>query len=99
VRVNGNFYTNDGSAVYRAAVMGLGIARIPDYMTNRRGEPQVNRLRMLLPDTLRTSRSLRAYFPRSRRMPMKLRVFLEFMQQYWTERTSAPRERRPNSAA
>lgn len=100
VRVNGNFYTNDGSALYRAAVMGLGIARIPDYMTNRRENPPANRLRMLLPDTLRTNRALRAYFPRSRRMPMKLQVFLEFMQQYWTERANNPRrERRPDSAA
>jgi DNA-binding transcriptional LysR family regulator len=100
VRVNGNFYTNDGSALYRAAMMGLGIARVPDYMTNRRDDLQENRLRTLLPGTLRWNRALRAYFPRSRRMPMKLQVFLDFMQQYWTERANTPRrEQRPHSAA
>ncbi len=100
VRVNGNFYTNDGSALYRATVMGLGIARIPDYMTNRREDLQTNRLRMLCPGTLRSNRALRAYFPRSRRMPVKLQVFLDFMQQYWVERAHTPRRlRRPNSAA
>ena len=101
VRVDGNFYSNDGSTVYRAAMMGLGIARIPDYITNRRIDLERNRLRILLPGMLYSSRALRAYFPRSRRVPMKLQVFLDFMQQYWNERANTPRHAppRPNSAA
>jgi DNA-binding transcriptional LysR family regulator len=100
VRVDGNFFTNDGSALYTAATMGIGIARIPDYMMHRREDFRTNRLRVLLPGTLRSNRALRAYFPRSRRMPVKLQVFLDYMQQYWIERANAPRrERRPDSAA
>lgn len=100
VRVNGNFYSNDGSAIYRAAVMGLGIARIPDYMTDRREDLELNRLRILLPGQLRSNRALRAYFPRSRRVPLKLQVFLDFLQQYWADCTREPRrEARPDSAA
>lgn len=100
VRVNGNFFTNDGSATYRAAMMGLGIARIPDYMTNRREDLERNRLRILFPGQLKSNRALRAYFPRSRRMPMKLQIFLDFMQQFWNERANLPhRTPRPNSAA
>lgn len=100
VRVNGNFYTNDGSAMYRAAMMGLGIARIPDYMTGRRADLERNRLRLLLPGQLKSNRALRAYFPRSRRMPMKLQIFLDFMQQYWIDRAKSYRnDPQPNSAA
>ena len=100
VRVNGNFYSNDGSAMYRATTMGLGIARLPDYITNRREDFERHRLRVLFPGQLKSTRALRAYFPRSRRMPMKLQIFLDFMQQYWTERAKNPRrEPRPDSAA
>ena len=100
VRVNGNFYSNDGSAMYGATTMGLGIARLPDYITNRREDLEQHRLRVLFPGQLKSSRALRAYFPRSRRMPTKLQIFLDFMQQYWTERAKNPRrEPRPDSAA
>ena len=100
VRVSGNFYSNDGSAIYRAAMMGLGIARIPDYMTGGRDDLARNRLRVLLPSEIRSNRALRAYFPRSRRVPMKLQMFLDFIQQYWARRVSGmPREERPDSAA
>lgn len=98
VRVNGNFFTNDSSAMYKAAVMGLGIARIPDYMARRRSDLETNRLRIILPGQLRSNRALRAYYPRSRRMPTKLKLFLDFMQEYWMAR-GKHKDARPSSAA
>lgn len=79
VRINGTFRSTSALAIYNAAVNGLGIARIPEYVLD--GRADTDRLRILFDDCLPPERTLKAYYPRSRHVPAKVTAFLDSLQQ------------------
>ena len=66
-------------AVYIAAVHGLGVARIPEYVPQ--GRPDSRCLRFLFTERLPLERALKAYFPRSPHTPAKVRAFLRCLEE------------------
>ncbi len=78
VRVGGTFRSRSAVAVYIAAVNGLGIARIPEYVVQDRVDSRS--LRVLFTDCVAPERALKAYFPRSPHTPAKVRAFLECLE-------------------
>jgi DNA-binding transcriptional LysR family regulator len=75
--VRGNFTTNNGSAIYDAAVRGLGVARVAQYRIA--DDVRHNRLRAFFSNITKSDRLIRAYYPRMLNPPAKLRAFLRFL--------------------
>ena len=79
VKINGTFRSTSALAVYMAALNGLGIARIPEYVIY--GRADAGQLRVLFDDCLIPERTLKAYYPRTRHLPAKVRVFLDCLRE------------------
>ncbi len=69
--------SNNWLAVRHAAVSGLGLARLPDFTV--REEIADGRLIPLFEGLVRSDQQVQALFPRSRRMPAKMRHLLDFL--------------------
>jgi DNA-binding transcriptional LysR family regulator len=80
VNVSGNFHTNNGVAVRQAALSGGGIARLPDYAV--REDLQTGRLVALFSNTAGRKRSIKAFYPRTRNLPARVQIFLDFMEEF-----------------
>lgn len=78
VQISGTFRSNNGAAIFNAAVAGLGIARVPEYLF--RNSSRSDELEILFPEQVPSVRTVKAYFPRSRHIPAKLQAFLDFLQ-------------------
>jgi len=77
VRVSGNIVSNSHTAIYEAAVAGIGIAR---FLTYEAGEDRdLARLQLMFGDVTRSDRIIRAFYPRSDHVPEKVRLFLDFL--------------------
>jgi DNA-binding transcriptional LysR family regulator len=77
VRVNGNYSSNSGGALYEAVKRGIGLARILEHVASdpiARGEFEA-----IFPELTHSTYFLTAYFPRSARTPMKTKAFLDFV--------------------
>lgn len=83
VRINGTFRSTSALAIYTATVNGLGVARIPEYVLH--GRADASKLRVLFDDCLAPERTLKAYYPRTRHLPAKVRAFLECLRQVSAE--------------
>lgn len=79
VKINGTFRSTSALAVYMAALNGLGIARIPEYVMYGRADAE--QLRVLFDDCLIPERTLKAYYPRTRHLPAKVQAFLECLRE------------------
>lgn len=79
VRVQGNYQANSSEALRQAAVNGLGIARLPDYVAQR--DVENGRLEAVFVGMVKSKQVMRAFFHRARRMPAKTKVFLDFLEQ------------------
>lgn len=94
VRVNAKFRSSLEHAVLLAAQDGLGIARLPLYSVRdalARGE-----LVSLFPDAVVSDRTIKAFTPRSDRLPAKVKVLLEEVQtRLAAQEPSAARPERP----
>ncbi|NOH61752.1 LysR family transcriptional regulator [Vibrio sp. RE88] len=79
VAVEGNYRVNNSEVLLTAAIQGLGIARLPDFIA----APylQSGELIQLLPDYAMPEKSIYAIFPEREHMPIKLRVFLDYLTQ------------------
>ncbi|HEY4136535.1 MAG TPA: LysR family transcriptional regulator [Alphaproteobacteria bacterium] len=75
--VDGNLHSSSGVVIYRACKHGAGIARLPEYDATRgvRG----GYLKVLFPDQLTFTRTLRAYYPRTPHVPIRLETFTNFL--------------------
>ena len=85
IKVKEIFRSNVESAILLAATRGLGIARLPDYIAH--SEINAGRLSTILDGLVHSKRLVRAFYPRTRIIPRKTRVFLDFMKkrfQSWT---------------
>ncbi|HTI86884.1 MAG TPA: LysR family transcriptional regulator [Alphaproteobacteria bacterium] len=78
VRVAGNFLSNSGIAIHGACVDGLGIARLPEYVV--RDAVKSGRLQILFPGRLRFERNLKAFYSRTRHLPLKVSKLLDFLE-------------------
>jgi LysR family transcriptional regulator for bpeEF and oprC len=76
VAAPGAIILNDIYAVVEAAVSGLGIAYIPDFMAAT--ELEADRLRVVLPQYLHEGPSLYMLY-RQRTLPPRIRVFVDFI--------------------
>jgi len=79
VSVEGNLIVNDGDLAVRAAVDGVGIARVPGTLVGEHIEQ--GRLVALLEDWAPRSVGFFLYHSSSRQTPAALRAFIEFMKE------------------
>lgn len=77
VPVSGNFRSDNGEVIRDAALRGLGIARLPNFIADN--DVAAGRLVEVLADHTMPSRPLYALYPDRKLMPKKLEVFLDFV--------------------
>lgn len=83
VNVRGIFCSNNGEVLRDAAVKGLGIVMLPDFILQpalERGELQV-----ILPDYQVTNLSLWVIYPLNRHLSTKVQLFTQFLQKCFTK--------------
>ena len=80
VKVSGSLVSNNGLAIYEAALRGLGVARLAQYRVFQ--DLERDRLRVFFMQETKSDRSVRAYYPRMIRHPLKLRIFLKFLSKW-----------------
>jgi DNA-binding transcriptional LysR family regulator len=83
VRVTGSFRSNLENAVLVATVQGLGIARLPLYSVAN--ELAAGNLIAIFQGEVRSDRVIKALYPRSKYVPRKTRVFLEFVERRYKQ--------------
>jgi len=88
VRISGNYQVNNSEALREALVQGLGIGRLPTFISGI--EINEGNLVPVINDYVMPFISLYAVFPEKRYMPEKVRVFIDFIvehlgdeQPYW----------------
>jgi DNA-binding transcriptional LysR family regulator len=79
VNVSGNYRSNNLLALRDAALAGIGVARLPQWMVD--AEIKSGALRRVLEDYHLPSFGIYAVFPSARQMPAKVRAFVEFMRE------------------
>ena len=77
IRVEPVLRSNNWYAIRTAALRGLGIARLPDFTV--REEIASGRLVSLFASEVRSDQQILALFPKSPRMPAKMRLLLDFL--------------------
>ncbi len=79
VRVSGSLFVNDGDALCAAAVAGLGLILVPEWLTGI--EIGRGRLREVLPEyrCVPEVTPLYAVYPHQRYLPPKVRAFVDFL--------------------
>ncbi|MFP2956933.1 LysR substrate-binding domain-containing protein [Myxococcus sp. 1LA] len=73
----GTFHTNHGAPLRDAAVLGLGIAQLFDFMVAR--ELESGALVPVLEAQAGAPRPIHALYPRGKHLPSCVRVFLDFV--------------------
>lgn len=82
IHVNGNFHSNTASALFEAAVAGLGLARLSTWLVAphiRTGE-----LVQILPEYTQESSAYYVLFPQGRHLSVKVRAFVDFLVEEFT---------------
>jgi DNA-binding transcriptional LysR family regulator len=82
VQVRETFRSNMESAILLAAVQGLGIARLPEYIA--RSDVSAGRLHSIFDGSVYSRRMVKAFYPRTRVVPPKTKVFLDLIQKRFT---------------
>lgn len=77
VTVSGPLHANNGDILAQAAVAGMGIALLPDFIVERAVAD--GRLVPVLCDWEAPAITVNAVYPSSRRVPMKTRAFIDFL--------------------
>jgi DNA-binding transcriptional LysR family regulator len=77
VTVSGPLHANNGDILAQAAVAGMGIALLPNFIIERAVAD--GRLVPVLCDWQAPAISVNAVYPSSRRVPMKTRAFIDFL--------------------
>lgn len=77
IKVAGNFQVNSSQAIKRAALSGLGIARLPGYLID--DEIQSGKLVNLLAEFCLRDIGIYAVYPHNRHLAAKVRVFIDFL--------------------
>jgi len=77
LEVKGNFEANSAHAVYRAALAGLGIARLSLYLV--RDDLEAGRLIRVLPQYAHEKADILAVYPHRRNLSPRVRAFVDFL--------------------
>jgi DNA-binding transcriptional LysR family regulator len=88
IKVEPILRSNNWLVIRDAAVAGLGIARLPDFAV--RAEIESGRLVSLFEDQVRSDQQVQALFPKSQRMPAKMRLLLDFLAERLAADPAAP---------
>lgn len=76
--VTGNYRSNNLLALKDAAIAGIGIARLPLWMAD--AEIKAGSLRLVLENFRLPAFGIHAVFPSAKRIPARVKLFVEFMQ-------------------
>ena len=77
VSITGNFVSNSAQSLKHAAIGGLGIAMLPDYLVKT--EVADGTLQAIFSEYCPSNIGLYAVFPYTKHISPKLRVFLDFL--------------------
>lgn len=77
VNVRGNYRVNNSEAILAGCLQGLGVGRLPDFIA----KPYIDsgELIQLLPEYKMPEKSIWAVFPERAYMPVKVRVFIDYL--------------------
>jgi DNA-binding transcriptional LysR family regulator len=89
VRVDGSFRANNGEALVEAACAGLGIVMCPDFLAG--DSVASGKLVRILPEWSDHTASVYAVHPHVKHVPIKVRVFVDFLASQCQEATAAAR--------
>lgn len=81
VDATGNFIGNSADAVYRAALAGLGIARLSTYIVA--GKIASGKLTRILPEYTQKNADIAVLFADKRNLAPKIRVFVDFLAEHF----------------
>ncbi|WP_193367402.1 LysR family transcriptional regulator [Pelagibius marinus] len=81
VKVDGPLLANNGDALCGAALGGLGIARLPTFIVGQ--HLRNGHLQALLPAFPVPEQGIHAVYPHSRNLSVKVRVFIDFLADYF----------------
>nr|WP_205926086.1 LysR family transcriptional regulator [Rhizobium sp. P38BS-XIX] len=81
VAINGTLEVNSPHATLRAALAGLGIAVVPDFIGRKAIES--GQLLTLFNDYLPTDRGIYAVYPHRRYLPAKVRIFVDYLHNWF----------------
>lgn len=83
VRITGTLRSNFGEALRHAALLGRGISMHPAYMVAQ--DIEQRRLKVVLPAWQPTGLDVYAVYPSRRNMPVRVKLFLEFLRERFRE--------------
>lgn len=83
VKVQGNLHANSSQAIQRAAIKGLGIARLPGYLTEQ--AIAAGKLESVLPEFCPHDIGIYAVYPHNRHLATKVRVFIDFLAERFSQ--------------
>ena len=77
--MTGSLFANDGAALATAAVAGMGLVLLPEWLVGP--DIREGRLRAVLPDfrVVPDDSPLYAIYPHQRHLPLKVRAFIDFL--------------------
>ncbi len=80
IPVNGTFNSDNGGALKKAVIAGLGITRLLSFQIHE--EIRQKRLELLFPEQLPLGLVVQAVFTHQRNLSPRVQVFLEFLTAY-----------------
>jgi DNA-binding transcriptional LysR family regulator len=89
VRVDGNWRSEDGATIYAAARSGIGLAQLPDFYIQSALE--TGELQTVPYEWSRYTRESWAVYPHSRHLSVKVRLFVDFLKEYFPKHFDAHR--------
>jgi DNA-binding transcriptional LysR family regulator len=81
VEVKGRVHANNGDLLRAAALRGLGVIALPDFLVA--GEVERGELVPVLEPYVRQESAVYALYPHARYLPPKIRVFIDFLAERW----------------
>ncbi|MDE1992498.1 MAG: LysR family transcriptional regulator [Rhizobiaceae bacterium] len=81
VAINGPIEVNSPHATLRAAISGLGVALVPDFIGRKAIES--GQLLTLFNDYTPTDRGIYAVYPHRRYLPAKVRIFVDYLHNWF----------------
>ncbi|GIU12017.1 MULTISPECIES: LysR family transcriptional regulator [unclassified Shewanella] len=86
VPVSGNCRCDNGEAILKLALDGLGIAQLPSWMVDEYIEQ--GKLKIIMSNYLSSPLPFNAIYPQSRYVPLKVRCFIDYLKQCLAEDVS-----------
>src|SRR5690625_5184041 len=90
VKVEGSWHSDDGAALLEAARCGLGLAQLPLFFIHE--DLAAGRLRLVEGEWSRYQRVTWAVYPSHRHLSTKVRLFLDFLGDYFPEHLRGERD-------